>query len=424
MTRRRQIALAIWLAVTIAFATTAPPGFAGHHTPFNHFALLADAWAHGRLDLGGPPPDYTQGNDFAVFDDAHGEPRVHVSFPPFPALILLPFVAVAGAPEKVPDGLVFLLLAGVGPAALFLALERLRDLGRSLRDEREDIGLALLFALGTVYWFTAVQGTVWFAAHVVGVACCAIYLRASIDAEHPLVAGLALGLGVATRTPLLFALPFFAAELHFRGRRGGRSPWRAIGRFAAPFGVVLALIAWHNAIRFGDPFEFGHRHLVIAWSARIEKWGLFSTHYLGRNLAVLLGGTPFGGGAGKSMQIGGHGLALWITSPFLLWLAAPRPRRAARATAIALAGTALLVALPSVLYQNSGWLQFGYRFSNDFAPMLILLLALVRPRLGPVFLAAAAFAIAVNAFGAVTFQRPGFTRWYAPPRMHEVFEPD
>ena len=143
MTRRRKIAVGIWLAATIAFAITAPTGFASKHTSFNHFALMAEAWLHGRLDLGGPPPDYTQGNDFAVLGEPGGaEQTYYVSFPPFPAVVLVPFVAIAGSAEKVPDGLVFILLAGVGPAVLFLALERLRDLGRSFRDERDGIGLA------------------------------------------------------------------------------------------------------------------------------------------------------------------------------------------------------------------------------------------------------------------------------------------
>ncbi|MFO0616507.1 MAG: hypothetical protein U0414_28195 [Polyangiaceae bacterium] len=49
------IALAIYLVVEVAFLLTAG-NLLGAHTPFNHFALLADAWLHGRLDLGGPPP--------------------------------------------------------------------------------------------------------------------------------------------------------------------------------------------------------------------------------------------------------------------------------------------------------------------------------------------------------------------------------
>src|SRR5690606_38529971 len=95
---------------------------------------------------------------------------------------------------------------------------------------------------------------------------------------------------------------------------------RRVALFAAPLGIVLALLAWHNTARFDDPFEFGHRHLAVIWQDRIQRWGLFSPHFLGRNLAVALGGVPFWGGPGEPMRIGGHGLALWITSPFYLAL--------------------------------------------------------------------------------------------------------
>src|SRR5690606_32838139 len=125
------------------------------------------------------------------------------------------------------------------------------------------------------------------------------------------------------------------------------------------------------------------------------RWGLFSPHHLGKNLAVALGGVPFWGGPGEPPRVGGHGLALWITSPFLLALVAARPRPAARPAFVALAATAGLVVLPALLYQNTGWLQFGWRFSNDVAPLLFLLLAMARPRLGGCFVAAGAVAIVV-----------------------------
>lgn len=428
--RRIALALAIAAATTFVFLLTAPAAVLREHTAYNHFALLAEAWLDGRLDLGGAPPEYTGANDFAVYGDPAAGERVFVSFPPLPAVILLPFVALAGSAEATRDGLVFVLLGGVAPAALFLALERLRDLGRSRRTERENAALSVLFALGTVYWSTAVQGTVWFAAHVVGAACCAAYVGCALGARQPLAAGVALALGIATRTPLLFAAPFFVVEAIVAARREGAiaalGPLaRRLATFAAPIAVVLLLLAWHNAARFDDPLEFGHRHLAVVWQDRIQRWGLFSPHYLGRNLAVALAGVPFWGPPGEPPRIGGHGLALWITSPFLLALVAARPRPAARGTFAALAATAGLVALPALLYQNTGWLQFGYRFSNDVAPMLFVLLAMARPRLGPCFVGAAAAAVLVNGFGAVSFQRPGWERFYVGGRdVHAVFEPD
>ena len=61
-----------------------------------------------------------------------------------------------------------------------------------------------------------------------------------------------------------------------------------------------------------------------------------------------------------------------MTTPFYAWALWPKRTNA---TFWALAATALAVALPDLLYQNSGWIQFGYRFSNDFAPFLFAMIA-------------------------------------------------
>jgi hypothetical protein len=412
--RTLYLALGLYALVTVVCALTTAPERLAAHTPYNHFALLADAWLHGRLDLGGPPPAYTGNNDFAVFHD-----RTFVSFPPFPAVLIAPLVWISGGADHTRDGLFFLLFTGVAPAVLFLALDKLARAGRTRATERENALLALCFAFGTVYWFSAVQGTVWFAAHVVGAACAAVYLYASLDAAHPLLAGLAIGLGFATRTPLGFAFPLFFYEAHrvaakAEGERRfcGADIKTLVDRlalFAAPAALVLSILFWHNRARFGSAFDFGHKWLAIGWRGRIDKWGLFSYHYLGRNLAVVLTSLPYTGVSGAPFQINVHGLALWVTSPFLAW--AVWPRRAS-GLFVALAITALAVAAPSLLYQNSGWIQFGYRFSNDFAPFLIALVAVGRRRLTVPFWVLAAIALVVNAFGAATFQRAPYSRFY------------
>jgi len=187
--------------------------------------------------------------------------------------------------------------------------------------------------------------------------------------------------------------------------------------FGAPAAAVLGVLLWHNAARFHDPLEFGHKLLDVAWRARMEKWGLFSYHYLGRNLAVVLTSLPYTSVPGVPFQINAHGVALWLTTPLYAW--ALWPRRPGPLFA-ALAVTAGAVALPSLLYQNSGWIQFGYRFSNDFAPFLFLMIALSRRRMGASFWLLAAFAVAVNAFGAVSFQRAGYERFYFTDRTQKI----
>jgi hypothetical protein len=413
--RRLLLAGAIYLAATVVYFAFADRAVLREHTPWNHFALLADAWRNGRLDLGGPPPSYTGNNDFS-----HFQGKWYVVFPPFPALLLLPIVALAKDPERVADGQFFMWLAGLAPALLFLGLEKLRRFGRSELSERANLGLALCFAFGSVYFFSAEQGTVWFAAHVVGAVLSAAYLLFALEAERPWLAGLALGFGFATRTPLLFAAPLFVLEA-LRTSRPHLA--RSLLAFAAPIAAVLLLTVWHNQRRFGDPFEVGYRYLGIAWQHRIEKWGLFSYHYLAKNLGVVLTSLPFSTPAGPTrFQINLHGLALWLTTPPYLWLIWPKravvPQRA-------LGLTALCVAVPTLLYQNTGWLQFGYRFSNDYAVFLFALLAVGGYRFGRLFQAAALAGVLINAFGAWTFGRPEYAAYYFQDNTQRiVYQPD
>jgi hypothetical protein len=435
--RRRRLTLSalVYAAFTLVACSMASGALWARHTPFNHFALLAESWLSGRLDLGGPAPAYTGNNDFAVFDG-----RTYVVFPPFPALLLVPLVLLCGGAERVRDGLFFLLLSGSGPALLFLALEKLRLVGDSVRSERENLALALLFGFGTVYFFSAVQGTVWFVAHVVGVALAALYLLLSIRAEWPLASGLVLGLGFATRSPLLFAAPLFVFEaVRVAAATDAPCPLerpraylaaidrarlaRSLGQFALPLGAVLALIFWHNAVRFGDPFEVGYRYLTVVWQTRIEKWGLFSYHYLAKNLGVIATSLPWvPGERGAPFTINQHGLALWVTTP--LYLLLRKPKRPS-ALFVGLSITALCVALPSLFYQNTGWLQFGYRFSNDFAVFLFALLALSDFRFGRGVWLLAVWSVLVNAFGALSFGRSEYARYYfSEPTQRVLYQPD
>jgi len=428
--RRAFLAAAVYLVATFVYFACAAPETRSQHTPYNHFALQAEAWLHGRLDLGAPPPAYARGNDFATFDG-----KWFVPFPPFPAVLLLPFVAVSGSAVNVADGRIFLALAGIAPAVLFLALERLRALGESERSERDDLVLTALFAFGSVYFFSAEQGTVWYAAHVVGAALGALYLWAALGGERAWQSGVFLALGFATRTPLLFAAPLFVFERYRACLPKDVAPtWRAFAvldrarfvrglvLFALPIALVLCLTFAHNAARFADAFEPGYRYLAVAWRARIEKWGLFNYHYLARNLGVMLTALPWLGGSTAPIRMSGHGLALWVTTPAYLWLIGPKVTRPLH---WALVVTAVAVAVPTLCYQNSGWVQFGYRFSNDYAVFLFALLAVGGRRFGALFTALGVWALVINAFGALTFARAaGADVYVIEGSQRVIYEPD
>jgi hypothetical protein len=425
----------VFVVCAAVYAATLGPRAAGA-SDNGHFVHLANSFLHGQLSVVGDKAPGT--NDWARY-----EGRWYVSFPPFPAVVILPAVAAFGV--QLWDRLFWALFAGLGPALLYVLLRHLREAGRSQRTPRDDLALTALFAFGSAYYYTAVQGTVWFAAHVVAVPLIALYVLFSLDARRPLAAGVCLGLCFMTRpTTLLLGLLFVVEALDAaRAVRPDAPPlaeddsmprrvWaflrevqlsaalRTLLVFAAPIAAVGGIAMWFNAARFGDPFEFGHNHLQIRWSQRIDKWGLFNYHYLSKNLSVFLAALPWLSARAPYLKIGRHGLALWFTTPNYVGVLWPK-RQSVLLVALALAASA--VAIVDLCYQNSGWIQYAYRFSLDYAVLLIVMLALGGRRIGAGFYALLVFAVIVNLFGAITFDR--VQKFYdQDASQNVVFQPD
>ncbi|MEZ4362340.1 MAG: hypothetical protein R3B48_19280 [Kofleriaceae bacterium] len=424
-------------------------------SPAPHFVLQADAWLHGRAAIAPPlvGDDWAKVEVVEVRPAAPGEPprqargrRLHtrpvflttsgeelplervgarvsvtayVSFPPAPTLLMLPSALLAGRAGN--DVVPTVLLAALILPLAFAMLRRLAAAGLSERTPREDLWWVVTLAFGSVLFFSAVGGKVWYTAHVAGVALALGYLWAAIEARRPALAGLLLGLAALTRTPMAFLFPVFLWEL---GRTlGGRARFanpaerramlreaaRPLLRFAVPVLALAVAAALYNLARFGAATEFGHSYLDVRQQQQIETWGLFNLRYLARNLAVAFTLLPELPGRPPWVQIGGHGLALWVTTPILLTLLWPR-RSSPIAGGLWLAVAA--VALPTLLYQNSGWVQFGYRFSLDYLPLLIALLAIGGRPLHRTAKALIVVGVVVNLFGAITFDRlPQFYRW-------------
>ncbi len=430
--RRYRLHIALMVVGLAVFGVTAGKRLAKQSTD-PHFVYLADAWLHGRLAIE-PPPE--RGDDWAKvetveFEDgtqARGRKlktrpnfRVagggeipknkiaeslgtthYVSFPPFPAVLMLPQAIIHGRIAN--DVFMTVLIAALVLPLLFTVLRRLHHFGLSQRSVREDLWLVACLGFGTVFYFSAVQGRVWYMAHVVSVALCLAYVWCSIEARHPILAGLCLGLATMTRTPMALMFPLFLFEAWriCGGRDGMRDAVRRGLMFAAPILVIAIVAVVHNVARFDEPLEFGHSYLAVRQQSNIETIGMFSHRYLARNLAVGFTLLPELTAAKPFISINGHGLAMWFTTPVLFLLLWPKLKGPLHRP---LWITIALVAIPTLFYQNSGWLQFGYRFSLDYMVLLIVLLAVGGRPLTKVAKGLIIAGIVINLFGAVTFAR-------------------
>lgn len=336
--------------------------------------------------------------------------RHYVSFPPGPAFLMTPLVPLFG--YKLNDVLFTIFFASLNVALLFSLLEALSRGGRSGRSRSDNLWLTLLFAASTAHFTSSILGQVWFTALVVGCTATLIYLRASIDARHPLLAGLALALAFSTRTPLLFTAVFFGLCVLFPGGsllRREQIPWAAkkIAWFALPCLIMGISLLIMNKIRFNSYGEFGHSYLAGYAVIRARMYGLFHPIYISRNLTAMFTLVPHISPTAPYMLISRHGLSMLLTSPAFIYLLKPLARACKQDIFWhrALWFTVALCVIPGICYQNTGYEQFGFRFSLDYTPYLMLLLATGRHPITLPFKLSILAGVLVNIFGAVTFKR-------------------
>jgi hypothetical protein len=391
--------LVLFLASLAVYALSSD-GFLAHQSLAPHFVYQADAFLHGQLSLTVPRPPNL--NDWVLQDG-----RWYVSFPPFPALVMVPFVALWGLTFN--DVAFTLFFSAANVALLYRLLRRLQP----ERAEWEHVAFALIYGFGTLAWSCGIRGEVWFTAETMGVTLTLLYLHASLGARHPVLAGLAVGCAAITRAPLAFSAVFFLFEalspdgpLEW-GKLRDPHRWRAalprILPYAGAIAAVAVPMAWMNYARFGSFGEFGHSHLYAnRVNPQIRRYGLFHYAFLERNLHDAFTRLPEIQFNPLKVSFNGEGMSLLVTTPLFLYLLWPKEKHRLHRS---LWLTTAVVAVPGFFYQNSGYYQFGFRFSLDYTPYLILLLALAGRRFTTLFWLAALAGVAVNAWGAAVFNR-------------------
>jgi hypothetical protein len=462
----RKLTLLLYVIFTSLYALLAGPRLLRPSTD-THFVYLADSWLHKRLDLGHAPPhsnDWAEVETLTLKDGSQllgqqvrgsaerfkllsgkqqavpadqivgREKKYYVSFPPGPALLMLPLVKVLG--HRTPDVLFTVLLAGAIPALLLLVLRRLPRLISSSPEQPEDpsrqreLVLTVLLGLGSVLFFSSVQGQVWYTAHIVSLVLLELYLLCILPLRHPGTAGLLLGLIFLTRPQMAaFGLLFVLELLRKHSPEGDYPIWPlsrlkalrlsallpTLMRFALPCALLVAAGLAHNLLRFHKLLEFGHSYLTTMQADNIQRFGLFNYQYLQRNLAAALTLLPKLLPAPPYIQVSYHGLALWFTTPALLYLLWPEPAPEAAPEAaqkrkqlrLALWTVVAPIALASLMYQNDGYIQFGFRFSLDYMVALVMLLWLGSPAaiLTRRFVVLVLWGVGVNLLGAISFGR-------------------
>lgn len=395
-------ALIVFCLALFLYGLTALLGGNSQHQEFAYFNQLADAFMHGSLYL--PNPDGT--HDLILFGG-----RWYVPFPPGPALVLLPWIAAAGVNFN--EVALSVVIGAANVALMFCLLRSLAQQGHSRVDAGGTAWLTALFAAGTVHWVSAATGTVSFFAHVCAVTGLIVALWQASE-RRPWLAGLGLAWAMVCRPTVALAMPavlalLLAAPAYRTEAHPVRRPWpEVVPALATPLALAGALLLAYNQARFGSPWQFGYDWVQTKTpflAERLATWGAFHPHYLAENLRVMLIGLPKVGWRVPPIWPDPNGLSVLLVTPAFLWLVTSWKRQWVAAGAWL---SVALVAVPLVVYYNTGWVQFGYRFSLDYLPLLFVLLAVGLQCITSLLKAAIVAAWLINLWGVVWW----FARFY------------
>jgi 4-amino-4-deoxy-L-arabinose transferase-like glycosyltransferase len=336
----------------------------------NLYVCQAKSFLEGRVDI------QSSLRDVAFYRDHLFSP-----FPPFPAVLLVPFVALFGTVYTK----VTLVSALLSILNLFIFRRIMRHL--DIEGNRAE-WMAAAFFLGTAYWLSVLWSSgVWFFAHVVAVTCLLLAIDEALGKGRGYLVGLYLGLAFLSRALTLYGAVFLVAVLWTRSRdERKRARMGNIFEFLVMLGICVAVYMTFNWIRFGDPFDTGYSHIVLQdlLKERVERHGLFHWAYVPFNFFYMflqgfhLSFDPPAYLSGYSPDR--FGTSITFASPFVLYAILARWKRPVLVGAWISIGLAILHML---FYHNNGFVQINcQRFSLDFFPILMLLVALGTRRVG------------------------------------------
>jgi 4-amino-4-deoxy-L-arabinose transferase-like glycosyltransferase len=368
----------------------------------NLHAHQAKVFLEGHIDLG------QYHHDVAVYQG-----RFYSPFPPFPAVLLLPAVAVLGV-----SGTKVLLVSILFTVlSAFLLTRILRIL---LIDSKVVPWMLIAFFFGTAYWLCLLWSSgVWFYAHIVSVTCMLLGIHEVFHKGRGYLAGLFLGLAFLSRQLTIFAFAFFAVALWEHSSLATREKRaRNILGFVFALSLCIGIYLVFNWLRFSGPLDTGYSYLRLKYhlADRTQIFGLFHPAYLLYNFTYMFLQGPHIEFAPptylKVQGMDGSGTSLTFASPFIftaLW-ARWQPNLLWAAWL-----SILMILIPMLFYYNNGWAQLNaIRLSMDFFPILVLLVALGTRRVRPAaWKSAIVYSVALNIialFGLPAVQRIG--NWF------------
>lgn len=398
-------AAAVVVVVWFYHWTVSTSGGFGSPGKGDYYNFLVEGWRQGHLYISKEPAaemlqladpyDPAQNGAWRLGDASYYRGHYYLYFGAAPAfLLMLPYDILTGREMPVGTAIyAYCVLGFLASAALWLAIRR-----RYFQQSAVWSGAVGLLVLGfgthvlalarrPLVWELPIAGGYAFAM----LALLAIY--ASLHGKRPVfamvLAGLSLGLAVASRPTCLFGAAMFAVPVRWwwLTRREDGTWWKGALGVSLAFGACMVAIGAHNYARFGNAFEFGQKYQVSLFY--VSRLHLFSPAYFAHNAYIYLfspvhfvaefpflstadvGGGPHGYLGTEAMcGLGGTMPFLWFALALPLATRGRSLEDQRQISAMLAALVIFLVAVIAVLFEFGGATQ---RYLADMTPTLALL---------------------------------------------------
>jgi hypothetical protein len=316
------------------------------------YVRLAESFLSGKLHLLVELPEHL--HDTALYGG-----RYYWPLGPFPAVLLMPFVLVCRW-----IGVEFYQAYASLPLSLWTSWLIFRLASKCGRSKVESVWLALAFCGASSYPSVAAISMSWPFAQVVAIHLLFLALHEWLGQKRWLVIGLLLGLTAATRLSAGLNIGLFAVTALMPEPLARK---RALLSLTLGFAMPIALLALYNFARFDSVLETGYR-------LQPPGPGDFPSTSLANvlpHLNLFLFGPPALSDKFPFVITQAIGMSVFLLSPWFCYLGSLKLDRFSLVALL----NCLVVLVTVLAWRSNGQFQLGYRFSLDFLPVVIFLIA-------------------------------------------------
>jgi hypothetical protein len=343
----------------------------GHPTDYNYYVRLSDAFLHGRLYLTENPSWLNE-----LVPNPSG-PGFYVVYPPLPAFLMMPLVAVFGLALN--QTLISVFFGSATVVVTFFVAKSVTkkpDDTKQPKTQSTYLWFAGLLGFGTIFWWLTSDGGVWVIAQVISTFFMLLAIYEAFNKARPLVMGLLVGASFWCRLPTILGIFFFVGLIISRQQSPSwtakiRGSLKPLVLLAIGTGVFVAFDMAYNYVRFQNLFDVAYWMIPGVLNEPWYCFGLFNLAYIPENLVPFLTGLPTFNLTAPFMHAPIQGIAIWFTTPAFIFALRSKLR-----DAVTWSAWTAVFAIAFVIFTRglSGW-GFGYRYAVDFYPFLFVLAA-------------------------------------------------